>query len=182
MSTLAVNKATDVVGTSFYELMRLETAKSATGTAVEFTSIPSWVKRITFMLNGVSTSSTSPMQIQLGDSGGYETSGYSGSNHVFVGGIASVTLSSSFLLTLNTTYQIAASLYSGSYIFNLVNASTNTWSMFGSIAANTGAYGYLTSGSKSLTGPLDRIRITMANGTDTFDAGTINILLEGHNT
>jgi hypothetical protein len=181
MSTLAVNKATDVVGTSFYELMRLETAKSATGTSVEFTSIPSWVKRITFMLNGVSTNSTSPMQIQLGDSGGYETSGYNGSNHVFVGGIASVTLASAFLLTLNTSYQSAAGLYSGSCILTLIDASTNTWSMFGSISGHTSSIGYLTSGSKALSATLDRIRITMANGTDTFDLGSVSVLLEGHN-
>ena len=63
-------------GTAFYDLMDLEAAKNATSTSVEFTSIPSWVKSITFMLNGVSTNSTSPMQIQLGDSGGYEIKGY----------------------------------------------------------------------------------------------------------
>ena len=181
MSTLAVNKATDVVGTSFYELMRLETAKSATGTAVEFTSIPSWVKRITFMLNGVSTNSTSPMQIQLGDSGGYETSGYSGSNHVFGTGAASVALSSAFLLTVSTAYHAAANLYSGSCIFTLVNASTNSWVVQGNISANTGTASYMTSGSKSLSATLDRIRITMANGTDTFDLGSVSVLLEGHN-
>ena len=82
MSTLAVDKATNVAGTQYYNLMLLGTSKSATGTSVEFAGIPSGVKRITVMLNGVSTSSTSPMQIQLGDSGGYETSGYNGSNHV----------------------------------------------------------------------------------------------------
>jgi hypothetical protein len=29
-----------------------------------------------------------------------------------------------------------------------------------------------------LSGTLDRVRITTANGTDTFDAGSINILYE----
>ena len=180
MSIVAVDKATNLAGTAFYDLMRLETAKNATGTSVEFTSIPSWVKRITFMLNGVSTSSTSPMQIQLGDSGGYETSGYSGTNHVFISGVAAVTMSSAFLLTLNTTYQIAASLYSGSCIFTLVNASTNSWVVQGNISTHTGTTSFMTSGSKSLSATLDRIRIIMLNGTDTFDAGSINILYEGY--
>ena len=181
MSIVAVDKATNLAGTAFYDLMDLESAKNATSTSVEYTGIPSWVKRITFMLNGVSTNSTSPMQIQLGDSGGYETTGYNGSNHIFVGAIASITLSSGFLLTINTSYQIAASQYSGSCVFTLVDASTNTWSMFGSIAAHTGGYGYLTSGSKALSATLDRIRITTANGTDTFDLGSVSVLLEGYN-
>ena len=34
-------------------------------------------------------------------------------------------------------------------------------------------------GGVTLGGTLDRIRITTVNGTDTFDAGTINLLLEG---
>ena len=181
MSTLAVDKATNVAGTQYYNLMLLGTSQSATGTSVAFSGIPSGVKRITVMLNGVSTNSTSPMQIQLGDSGGYETSGYAGSNHVFVGAIASVTSSSAFLLTLNTSYQFAASLYSGSCILTLQDASTNTWTMFGSISTHTSSYGYLTSGSKSLTATLDRIRITMANGTDTFDLGSVSVLYEGYN-
>jgi hypothetical protein len=33
-------------------------------------------------------------------------------------------------------------------------------------------------GTKTLSGTLDRVRITTANGTDTFDAGSINILYE----
>jgi tryptophan synthase alpha subunit len=53
--------------------------------------------------------------------------------------------------------------------------------MFGSISGHTSSIGYLTSGSKSLSATLDRIRITMANGTDTFDLGSVSVLLEGHN-
>jgi hypothetical protein len=35
------------------------------------------------------------------------------------------------------------------------------------------------SGTIALSGTLDRVRITTVNGTDTFDAGSINILYEG---
>jgi hypothetical protein len=31
----------------------------------------------------------------------------------------------------------------------------------------------------SLSGTLDRIRLTTVNGSDTFDAGSINIIYEG---
>jgi hypothetical protein len=34
-------------------------------------------------------------------------------------------------------------------------------------------------GDVALSGTLDRIRITTVNGTDTFDAGTINVSWEG---
>jgi len=33
-------------------------------------------------------------------------------------------------------------------------------------------------GGITLSGTLDRVRITTVNGTDTFDAGTINIMYE----
>jgi hypothetical protein len=36
-----------------------------------------------------------------------------------------------------------------------------------------------TGGSVTLSGTLDRVRITTVSGTDTFDAGSINILYEG---
>jgi len=51
---------------------------STSGTSIDFTSIPSGVKRITVMFNGVSTSGTSNTQVQIG-SGSVETSGYSSS-------------------------------------------------------------------------------------------------------
>jgi hypothetical protein len=45
----------------------------------------------------------------------------------------------------------------------------------GSPASNCCVFG---GGSVTLSGTLDRVRITTVNGTDTFDAGTINILYE----
>ena len=49
---------------------------STSGTSIDFTSIPSWVKRITVMFDGVSTNGTSNLQVQIGDSGGIENTGY----------------------------------------------------------------------------------------------------------
>ena len=180
MSTLKVDAATTVAGTYSYPLMKLETSQGASGTTIPFTGIPSWAKRITVMLNGVSTDSTSPMQIQLGDTGGYETSGYTGANHILAGGVAGVNSTSGFLLTVSTSYQVASGLYSGSYIFTLLDSNTNTWTMFGSISREDEAWSFITSGSKSLTSTLTRIRLTTVGNTNTFDGGSINVLYEGY--
>ena len=56
----------------------VETEKVTTsGAAVTFTGIPSWAKKITLSFLGVSTNTNSTtILIQIGDSGGLETSGY----------------------------------------------------------------------------------------------------------
>jgi hypothetical protein len=154
-------------------LMKLETAKTATGTAVDFTSIPSWVKRITVMFSNVSTNSNSLVQIQMGNSGGVETSGYVGTSEV---GSTRSTYSAGFLIDAGTP---SATIGRHGVLiltnFNLNNwiASINTSWVGGLNVAITGA------GSKTLSDVLTQIRITTVNGTDVFDAGTINIMYEG---
>ena len=67
---------------------------------------------------------------------------------------------------------------SGSIVLTMINASTNTWAASGVTAPAGSLNVHTVGGSKSLTATLDRVRITTVNGTDTFDAGTINILYE----
>jgi hypothetical protein len=57
--------------------------------------------------------------------------------------------------------------------------TSNTWVETSSVS-DSGATTALRHGNGviALGGTLDRIRITTANGTDTFDAGTINIMWE----
>lgn len=147
---------------------------STSGTSIDFTGIPSWVKRITVMFRGTSTNGTSPYLVQIG-SGSFTTSGYLGSGTT-IGALNN--LSSSLYTTgfavLNTVS--AASVFHGTII--IVNQTGNSW-----VASATGAYSdgagtTLGSGSITLSGTLDRVRITTVNGTDTFDAGSINILYE----
>jgi hypothetical protein len=150
------------------------TAQTASSTAVDFTGIPSWVKRITVMLSGVSTSGTSALVVQIGDAGGFEITGYSDT----VGAIATST--ASVASTAGTGFSIATfsantDAASGSVVLNLI--SSNTWTLAGVIRCNNSRVCYA-GGSKGLSDTLDRVRITIANGTDTFDAGTINILYE----
>jgi hypothetical protein len=143
---------------------------STSGTSIDFTGIPSWAKRITVMFNGVSTNGSSLPLIQLGDSGGVETTGYtstgtrtdSGSGvSTSTAGIVISSLSSTNVLTLNATFCLISA---NSWVCNYSGASSSQ-----SISGG---------GSKTLSDTLDRIRITTVNGTDTFDAGTINILYE----
>ena len=144
---------------------------STSGTSIDFTSIPSWVKRITVMFNTVSTNGTSNFQVQLGagsvDVASYESSGeYAGTGAT----------SSTGLIIRNSG---AANAHQGHMVITQI--STNLWIASGvirpGITGGTGTGG-LFSGYKSLSGTLDRIRITTVNGTDTFDSGSINILYE----
>lgn len=152
------------------------TAVSASGTSVDFTGIPSWVKRITVMFDSVSTNGTSIPMVQLGDSGGVETTGYAGSV-VTVSTVAASALLSSGVLFQSSTYA-ANFVANGAITFSLINSATNTWVFVGSIGQTTGGQLGHVAGLKPLSATLDRVRITTVNGTDTFDAGTINLLWE----
>jgi len=159
--------------------MALSTSQNTTsGTAIDFTGIPSWAKRITVMFNGVSTSNTSPLQIQIGSATIDTTSTYIGTNSVIgLTNVTSTTMSSGFLMTISTSYNLAADVRNGS--LTLVNISSNTWIINGIINAIGNPHSFLFSGTKALSGTLDRIRLTTQNGTDIFDAGSVNILYEG---
>jgi hypothetical protein len=145
---------------------------STSGTSIDFTSIPSWVKRITVMLSGVSTNGASPVLIQIGDSGGIETSGYLGCNQR---GTTFTSYSASFQLEDSCA---ATTVRHGALVLTLVNESTNTWALQGVIAYSDLAFTLQSAGTKSLTATLDRVRVTTVGGANTFDAGSINILFE----
>lgn len=150
---------------------------STSGTSIDFTSIPSWVKRITIMLSGVSTNGTSDIQIQLGDSGGIENTGYLGSGSTIVAVVATALATSGFVINSNAG-DGATSVRHGTLTLTLLDSATNTWSCFGIVSRSDSARSGVVSGSKATSAALDRVRITTVNGTDTFDAGSINILYE----
>ena len=145
---------------------------STSGTSIDFTGIPSWAKKITVMFAGVSTNSTSNIQIQIG-SGSFTTSGYSSSSVAANGAIANV--STGFL---QAQAIVATNQYSGQSTIFVV--SGNLYMATGNfVSSNSTNNGMNNAGTVTLGGVLDRIRITTVNGTDTFDAGTINIQYEG---
>lgn len=146
---------------------------TTSGTALDLsTAIPSWVKRITVIMRGVSTSGATDLLVQVG-SGSYQTTGYisTGAYAAAANAAGSTSSTAGFNVSFGNAAQIA------SVVMTLVNISGNVW-----VEAHTGklstSIGCMGGGDVSLSGVLDRIRITTGNGTDTFDAGSVNILYE----
>jgi hypothetical protein len=143
---------------------------TTSGTSVTFSSIPSWVKRITVIFNEVSGNGSSNLQVRVG-AGSTTTTGYisTGINMSSTGGVSSST--SAFYIRADD------SAYINSGTMTLVNVSGNTWISNHLMKTSTSqlAFG---AGSVSLSGTLDRVVISFANGTDAFDAGSVNIFYE----
>jgi hypothetical protein len=148
---------------------------STSGTSISFTGIPSWAKRITVMLNEVSLSGTSNLLIQIGSgsttSSGYISTGNSTSQASTTQGGNST---AGFIVWSNSLAAIAVS-----GIVTVANITGNTWVESHSTKIATTTAGFGGGISPALGGALDRVVITTVNGTDTFDAGSINIQYEG---
>ena len=161
--------------TGTIQLLKLETAQATTsGTFKDFLNIPSWAKKITVMFNEVSTNGTSAYLIQIG-AGSIVTSGYVSTSNELNQSNATSGVSSTSGFALRSS--VATVLASGSVSLMLVGS--NIWiesHVFKTSTSNVSVGG----GSLFLGSTLDRLRLTTANGTDTFDAGSVNILIEGN--
>lgn len=143
---------------------------TTSGTSITFSGIPAWAKRITVMLTGVKRSGTSNLLFQLGTSGGVVATGYLGSCQLGASGILYTTG-----FGLNTSN--AADVVNGALIIS--NLTGNTWSAIGNFGGSNSGFVFTNAGSIALASALSQITMTMANGTDTFTAGSVNILYEG---
>lgn len=144
---------------------------STSGTNILFSSIPSWVKRITVMFSGVSLSGSNQMLVQVG-SGSITSTGYLGCAQQLnpAPAIGANQFTTGFGIQINDPSIV---LY-GHMV--LTNVSGNTW-VASHVMSNTGFnYMNIGGGNVTLSGALDRVNIT--GGGNTFDAGTINILYE----
>ncbi len=148
---------------------------TTSGTSVDITGIPSGTKRVTVLLDDVSTSGTSPIIIRLGDAGGIESTGYAGNVTMGSGTDYNWGVSNSFAIN-DTTY--ASWVYSAKIILTLTDSSTNLWTALACAAFNNGSDGSHGCGNKALSAELTQIRLTTVGGSDTFDAGNINIVYE----
>jgi hypothetical protein len=144
---------------------------SSSNTSLDFTGIPSWAKRITVMFSGLSLSGTSDILVQLGDAGGFEITGYISSGSA-TGTGAAISNSTAGMIIRSAA---AASITSG--IMTIQNITGNSWvaSYSGKQSSTASSYG---GGDKTLSDIITQVRITTVNGTDTFDAGTVNIMYE----
>jgi len=166
-----------VTGTAGNLMLVSDTTKASTsGTSVEFTAIPSWVKRITVMLRGVSTNGTASFLLQLGTSGGFVTTGYVSQAVYLYANPAVYNTTSGFNLT---GVNVAAENVSGQFILSTLGG--NIWTGNGGFARSGGLYPQIGMGGVSLAGTVDRLRIIGSNTAapaDTFDAGSVNIMYE----
>jgi len=147
---------------------------TTSGTSITFTGIPAGIKQIVVNFSRVSTSGTSAKVIQLGDSGGIETTGYLSSGVSFIDPTMGSTSSTTGFIIRSL---VAAEVLSGSVIFTLENASTYKWVATGIMSGSGAGAGnmFWNAGEKSLSAELTQLCITTNNGTDTFDLGEINI-------
>lgn len=146
---------------------------STSGTSIDFTGIPSWVKRVTVMFNGVSTNGNSNLLVQIGTSGGIQNTGYT--SGAWDNNTSTASSTAGFLVRAanNLNYP-----NDGLLILCLCDASNGSWVGSSVITSGASLANAIGAGKKTLSGTLDRVRITTVNGTDAFDAGSINILYE----
>ena len=164
-----------VSGSNVQPLVLATTQTSTSGNAINFNSLPSWVKKVTVMLNGVSASSIGDFYLRLGTGGVLATTGYFGVvSSISAGSTATGTVTTGFWA--GSAAATAALMYSVGYL-TLMDSSTNTWmwSMQGS-RDDTTDVAHASAGRVALSGTLDTISILPTVGN--FDAGTINIMYE----
>jgi hypothetical protein len=157
------------VWSSTQKIVRGTSVSPTAQSAIDFTGIPSWVKRITVMFQAVQTGGTSTKLIQLGTSGGISSSGYNSTS----AGVGATTVSSTagFIICSN----VASNALSGLYIFT--NLTGNIWSGSSVIKFGSAVLSY-SAGESSLSGTLTQLRLTTSGGTDNYTAGSVNILYE----
>lgn len=165
----SVTGALSVAGNEIRPLIRATAQNTTSGTSIDFTSIPSWVKRITVIFNGVSTTGPTQPLIRIGSSGIPVTTGYVGT----AGTVTVITSTVGFPLTGYSSAN--ANLIYGHLV--ITNISDNIWICGGSVS-HPNDFTSVLGGFVSLLGTLDILRLTTTNGTDTFDAGSVNIMYE----
>ena len=176
--TVSIDGDLSVTGNLSGTIRQGTAVASTSGTSIDFTGIPSWVKRVTVMFDGVSTNGTSTVQVQLGTGAGptFTTTGYSGASfaNTVAAGAATEVNTSGFRIVANSN---ATWAMVGTAVISLITG--NTWVESGFLDRADSGRPTSSAGACSLAAALTAIRITTVNGTDTFDAGTINILYEG---
>lgn len=162
---------------SMTQWMTQGTAVTASGTSVDFTSLPSWIKRVTVLLNGVSLSGAALLRFRLGTSSGFVTTGYNTTSWAFNSVTGNAIQQQSAGFAVYDAAPDTGDIYYGKIVFE--NISGNTWIGTGNFCqAGTTTTVYNVNGSIALASALTQLQVTSSNGTDTFDAGTINIIYE----
>lgn len=178
----ALTNTTQVATTAFVtgavsDSFVIGTAQASTsGTSLDFTTTKTGVKRLTVIFNGVSTTGTSPLIAQIG-SASIQTTGYSGTYLQATTGTAAAALAGA--TGLNIAHPTAAPAgYTGQMFLTLLNPATNLWVMTCAVGDTVNTRTEHSTGLVTLSGAIDRVRVTTIGGSDTFDAGSINVTWE----
>jgi hypothetical protein len=156
-------------------IVRGTAVASTSGVSIAFTSLPTWVRKLTIVLSGVSTNGTADILLRLSTGGVFASSGYVSNMQVLQGGTSSSGVNNTvgFVISQGSTSVITT----GTYQF--INNAGNGWIGTGVFAYEHAVVGAFGAGRVTLGGTLDGIQIVTANGSDTFDAGSVNIIYEG---
>lgn len=147
---------------------------TTSGTSIDFTGITSGTKRITVNFSVVTRSGSDALLVQLGDSGGVETTGYTSVGSRITTGVATTISTAGFYVRTDN----ANDSLDGTMILTLIDAATFLWACQCTLSSSPETKTLVTAGSKALSAVLDRVRITTTGGTNTFTAGTLNITTE----
>lgn len=153
--------------------LTLATAQATTsGTAITFTGFPAWTQRFTVLFDKVSTNGAAIPEVRIGPVGGIEASGYVSGLGAISAGAANASS------TTGVPLGLAGASYSRTGALTFSHMGGNKWVCTGIVSyTDTGAVSMIYS-IKTLAGTLERLTLTTTNGTDAFDAGSVNILYE----
>ena len=153
-------------------LTRGTVAATNSGTSVDFTSLPTGIRKLTLILEMVSVNASNNISVRLSTGGTFATTGYTSQSMRIqdAASSASTSDSSSFALINNDS---ADRQWSGSFTWH--NITGNTWVMSGNCNNETTARAIVSGGRIDLGGVLDGIRLFSPA---TFDNGQINIFYE----
>jgi hypothetical protein len=148
------------------------TAVDATGTEVNFTSLPTGIRKLTLVLDQVSINATNNVFVRLSTSGTFATTGYESQAMRIQNAStsSSVTDTTQFVIINNDN---AARLWTGSFTWH--NITGDTWVMSGTCNSNSTDRAMVSGGTKNLGGTLDGLRVYT---TGTYDNGQFNIFYE----
>jgi hypothetical protein len=149
---------------------------TTSGTTVDLAGIRATDTSFAIVFNGVSANANVALRVQLGRSGPtFETTGYTGQRWNSASPSSIANLSNGFDLT---DYANNLATITGRMLFTLVDASSNTWMAEGMfVNPSTSQEARYVVGIKSMSGVVDRVRLTWQNGTDVFDAGSAVLIL-----
>lgn len=147
---------------------------SPTSIDIDLSSLPTGIRRITLILDGLSTNGTSRVVVRVGTGGVVETSNYHGTvAQAGISSIAGENMDTSFEFDIAAN---ASAIRCTTMV--LCNTDGDRWVMSAISGRQDSVNSSYAGGRINLGGTLDIIRITTFGGTNTFDTGLINIFYE----